>query len=63
MLYTAEIKKAYATINDIADWEYYIKGIEPDDNFDFADVTDRNQSDLKIIGNVFEDGDLLNDSE
>ena len=45
------------------DWEYYITGIETGDKFCFSEFTDGNQSDLKVIGNVFEDGDLLNDSE
>lgn len=44
-------------------WQWYLKGIDPIDNFDFADYTDGNQADLKVIGNIFENPELLERSK
>ena len=41
------------------DWGYHITVIETGDIFCFSEFIDRNQIDLKVIGNVFDDGDLL----
>lgn len=42
---------------------WWIKGIDPDDNFNFDDVTDYSEytCDVKVIGNVHQHHELLED--
>ncbi len=44
-------------------WQWYLKGVYPIDNFDFADYTDKNQTDLVIVGNIYENPELLEVTE
>lgn len=50
------------TFKAIVEWDYwswYLKGVIPEDNFQIEDVTDRNVSDVQIIGNIYENKELL----
>ena len=54
------------TFKAIVEWDYwswYLKGVIPEDNFQIEDVTDRNVSDVQIIGNVYEHPELLEVNE
>lgn len=54
------------TFKAIVEWDYwswYLKGVIPEDNFQFDDVTDRNVSDVQIIGNIYENKELLEEVE
>lgn len=47
--------------SDYVNW--YLKGISPKDNFDINDYHDCGKSCLKVIGNIFQDKDLLKENE
>lgn len=53
--------KGVVTNDSVTCW--WIKGIEPDDNFSFGDVTDYTYRtcDLVVKGNVYENPELLED--
>lgn len=46
-------------------YQFFIDGIEPDDNYDFIDVSNTfdGTSSLEIIGNIYENSELLEGTE
>lgn len=51
--------KGVVTQDSVTCW--WIKGIDPDDNFQFEDIADYRDytCDLEVIGNIYENRDLL----
>lgn len=46
-----------------SDWMWYLEGINPKESFMFDDVADNETADVEIIGNIYENPELLEDEE
>lgn len=59
IVFLDEGEDSYIGVVEWDSWGYYIKGIDPNDNFSFADITDKDVCELKILGNIYENPELL----
>ncbi|MGN7311506.1 YopX family protein [Alkalicoccobacillus gibsonii] len=56
-------EESFTAVVEWSDWGFYLKGIAPNDVFDFADITDRGKVSATIIGNAFTHPHLLEVSD
>lgn len=50
---------SFKAVVEYDQWQYYMKGIYPKDAFCFSDSTDKGNSDVEVIGNIYENPELL----
>lgn len=49
---------SFQAVVELDYWKWYLKGIDPVDNFDIDDYTDKDRTDLEVIGNIYEKSEL-----
>lgn len=54
---------SFRAVVELDYWQWYLKGINPIDNYDIADYTDKDQTDLVVVGNLFQNPELLEAAE